>query len=93
MIVENQKEYADVVPPRNLTTAIAVEPVPTHCVFTPGEILAGWEALRDWIETGEQPTAQGIQETCRSLPLVGGVCRFDPDFVIPDMDERIRPRR
>ncbi len=92
VLVENQSEYGKVVPAQNLTTAIAVEPIPTHCVFTPGEILAGWEALRDWIDTGEQPTARDIQETCRALPLIGDVCRFDPDFVIPDMDTRVRPR-
>ena len=92
VLVENQSEYAKVVSPQNLTIAIAVEPVPTHCVFTPGEILAGWESLRDWIETGEQPTATDIQATCNALPLLGEVCRFDPDFVIPDMDGRIRPR-
>lgn len=93
VLVENQSEYAKVVPPQNLTVAIAVEPIPTHCVFTPGEIVAGWEALRDWIETGEQPTARDIQETCKALPLIGEVCRFDPQFVVPDMDGRIRPRK
>jgi len=92
VLVENQSEYAKVVAAENLTTVIAIEPIPTHCVFTPGEIIAGWEALRDWIDTGEQPTPTDIQETCKALPLLGSVCRFDPDFVIPDMDERVRPR-
>jgi pimeloyl-ACP methyl ester carboxylesterase len=92
VLVENQSEYANVVPAQNLTTVIAVEPIPTHCVFTPGEILAGWEALRDWIDTGQKPTPLDIQETCKALPLVGGVCRIDPDFVVPDMDGRVRPR-
>ncbi len=92
VLVENQSEYAKVVPAQNLTTVIAVEPIPTHCVFTPGEILAGWEALRDWVDTGQQPTPLDIQETCKALPLVGGVCRIDPNFVIPDMDGRVRPR-
>ena len=92
VLVENEHEYAEVVPPQNLTTAIVREPIPTHCVFTPPEIIAGWEALREWIDTGVQPTAGDIQNRCKSVPLIGETCRIDPNFVVPDMDGRIRPR-
>ena len=92
VLVENQSIYAQVVPPQNLTTAIVREGVATHCVFTPGEILAGWEALRDWIATGEQPTARDIQQTCKAIPGFGEACRIDPDFRLPDPDKRMRPR-
>ncbi len=92
VLVENQSIYAQVVPPQNLTTVIARESVATHCVFTPGEILAGWEALRDWIATGEQPSARDIQETCKAIPVLGEVCRIDADFKLPDPDQRMRPR-
>jgi hypothetical protein len=92
VLVENQSVYAEVVPPANLTTVIVKESVATHCVFTPGEILAGWEALRDWIETGQQPTARDIQETCKAIPGLGEVCRIAPDFRLPDADKRMRPR-
>jgi pimeloyl-ACP methyl ester carboxylesterase len=92
VLVENQSIYAQVVPPQNLTTVIARESVATHCVFTPGEILAGWEALRDWIATGDQPSARDIQETCKAIPVLGEVCRIDADFKLPDPDKRMRPR-
>lgn len=92
VLVENQSAYAQVVPPENLTTAIVRERVATHCVFTPGEIVAAWEGLRDWIETGEQPHARDLQETCRAIPGLGEACRIDPDFQLPDPDKRMRPR-
>ncbi len=93
VIVENQREYAEVVPPENLTVAIAVERTPSHCLFTPAEVLAGWEALVAWVDSGLQPSAADIQAACQDLiPLFGGLCRIDPDFEIPDMDGRIRPR-
>ena len=93
VLVENEHEYAEVVPPMNLTTAIAVETTPSHCGFTNAETLAGWEMLRSWVGGAPQPTAAGIQALCQVLaPQVGGPCRIDPAFVIPDMDGRIRPR-
>jgi hypothetical protein len=93
VLVENEHEYAEVVPPQNLTTAIVVEPTPTHCGFSNAETLAGWEMLRAWIGGSPQPTAATVQVTCQLLaPQVGGPCRVDPAFVVPDMDGRIRPR-
>jgi len=93
VLVENEGEYAMVVPARNLTTAIVVEEVPTHCGFTQAEMVAGWESLRGWVEGAPQPTAASIQGICNSLsPTFSGSCRIDPDFVILDMDWRIRPR-
>jgi hypothetical protein len=90
VIVENQNEYAKVVPSQNLTTAIAVESTPSHCGFTNNELIAGWESLRQWVSGYQQPTAAAIQALCVSL---GGPCRIDPNFVIPDMDARVRPRQ
>lgn len=93
VIVENQGEYASVVPRGNLTVAIVRERTPTHCEITPAEGLGAWESLLDWLETGVQPTAGDIQASCqRVAPLFGGPCRIDPNFVIPSMDGRIRPR-
>jgi hypothetical protein len=93
VIVENEREYMDVVPAANLTTAVAVEATPTHCGFSNAETLAGWESLRAWVGGAPQPTAAGIQALCTVLaPQVGGPCRIDPAFVVPDMDGRIRPR-
>lgn len=93
VVVENESEYASVVPAGNLTTAIVVEDVPSHCGFTDAEGAAGWETLRTWVAGGPQPTPESIQATCLGLePIFGGPCRIDPTFVVPDMDGRIRPR-
>lgn len=93
VIVENEKEYADVVPAANLTTAIVDEAGNTHCGFSNAELGAGWESLRGWVAGAPQPTAASIQGNCLALaPFFGGPCRIDPSFVIPDMDGRIPPR-
>jgi hypothetical protein len=93
VLVENENFYASVVPASNLTTAIAVEPAPTHCGFTAAETVAGWESLRGWVAGGPQPTATSIENLC--LFISGGdatQCRIDPSFVIPPLSNRIRPR-
>jgi len=93
VIVENEKEYAEVVPAGNLTTAIVDESGNSHCGFTGPETAAGWESLRGWVAGGSQPTAAGIQGLCGVISGgAPGQCRINPAFVIPDMDGRIRPR-
>jgi hypothetical protein len=93
VVVENESAYASVVPPANLTTAVAVEAAPTHCGFTNAEIVASWESLRGWVAGGPQPTAASIQGLCTVVaPTAGGPCRINPSFVIPSLDTRIRPR-
>lgn len=93
VLVENESVYAGVVPPANLTVAVAREPKPSHCGFTPAEALAGWESLLDWVDGGPKPGAAGVQQSCQQLSLlVPGPCRIDPAFVLPDPDGRLRPR-
>ncbi len=93
VLVENEREYAEVVPAENLTTAVVVEAEPSHCGFTPAELTAAWIELQAWVNTGEQPDAARLQSSCEALEgIAGGPCRIDPAFVIPDMDRRIRPR-
>lgn len=93
VIVENENEYASVVPAANLSTAIVVESTPSHCGFTSAETVAGWESLRAWLAGAPQPTAASIQGVCSAVaPIFGGPCRIDPGFVVPDMDGRVRPR-
>jgi len=98
VIVENESEYASVVPASNLTTGIVVEDAPSHCGFTNAEVVAGWESLRGWVAGQPQPTAASLQGTCLFLEAGGagapvpGPCRIDPTFVIPDMDGRVPPR-
>ena len=93
VIVENESEYASVAPASNFTVAVAIEAVSSHCGHTGGEIVGGWESLRGWVAGAPQPTAASIQGTCLAVePFFGGPCRFDPSFVIPDMDGRVPPR-
>lgn len=33
----------------------------THCGFTPEQSKASWEALRQWVETGERPSLDALQ--------------------------------
>lgn len=93
VVVENESEYASVVPTSQLTTAIVVENAPSHCVFTDAEGVAGWESLRAWVGGAPQPKAATIQATCTAIPAIfDGPCRFDPTFIVPDMDTRVSPR-
>lgn len=95
VIVENESEYASVVPPGNLTVGIIVEDAPTHCGFTQAETVAAWESLRGWVAGGGQPEISDLLAKCNELVAAGlnqGPCRFDEGFRIPDMDGRVRPR-
>ncbi len=91
--VENESSYASLAPAPQFTSAIVVEDQPTHCGFTPAEVLASWESLRAWVAGGPQPTPETLQGMCTAAaPDVGGPCRIDPAFVTPELDSRIRPR-
>ena len=94
VIVEHESEYASVVPPGNLTVAVVVEDEASHCGFTDAELAAAWEALRSWVAGAAQPSAADLQADCEALVGGGtaGPCRFDPDFVVGDFDDRFPPR-
>ena len=91
MVVENEDAYASVVPAANLTVAVAVETIPSHCGFSEREVIAGWESLRSWVAGGPQPTPASIQAACQVIPASGG-CRIDPAYVVPAVDTRMLPR-
>ena len=92
-LVENESEYASVVPPGNLTVGIVQEATPTHCGFSTSELVAAWEALRGWVAGDPQPSPLSLAFLCNALkPTFGGECRYNPFFQVPDMDGRIRPR-
>jgi hypothetical protein len=94
VIVENQREYASVVPPGNLTVGVVQEAVPSHCGFSDSELVAAWEALRGWVAGDPQPSPIALAAMCLAMePTFGGPCRYNPFFPIPDMDGRVRPRR
>ncbi len=95
VIVENESEYASVVPPGNLTVAVAIEDEASHCTFSFAEQLAAWDTMRSWAAGAAQPSAADLQTECEALVAAGtapGPCRFDPDFVIPDFDDRFPAR-
>jgi hypothetical protein len=90
-VVENESAYAAVVPPENLTSAVVVENVPTHCGLSNPEVQSAWSELRAWVDGAPQPSAADLQAACVDLGSPAA-CRIDPDFSIPDLDSRIRPR-
>jgi hypothetical protein len=93
VIVEQEQPYRDSIDPGNITVAVVNEAGNTHCGFTGAELAAGWESLRGWVATDAQPSVAAIQGTCLAIePFFGGPCRYDPSFVIPNMDGRIPPR-
>ena len=96
VIVENESDYASKVPASNLTVAIVVEDEPSHCDFSDAEVVASWESLRGWLGGAPQPTAAALQGTCEAIVgggLATGPCRIDPTYVIPSLDDRVRPRQ
>ncbi len=95
VIVENETDYASKVPAGNLTVAIVVEDEPSHCGFTPAELIAGWESLRGWVAGAPQPTAAALQGVCQLVatnPQSPGPCRIDPGFVLQPLNDLVRPR-
>jgi hypothetical protein len=95
VVVEQQREYANAVHPAKLVTGVVVESAPSHCGFTQAELVAGWESLRTWVATDVKPGVPQIQGLCSALAAGGlatGPCRYDPAFVINDLDTRILPR-
>jgi hypothetical protein len=94
VLVEQQQPYVDSVPASNISLAIVNEAGATHCGFTEAEIVGGWESLRGWVAGGPQPTAASIQGTCLFAEGLGagGPCRYDPAYVLGNLDTRIPPR-
>jgi len=94
VLVEQEQPYQDSVPAANLTVAVVNEAGNTHCGFTEAEAVAGWESLRGWVAGGPQPTPASIQGTCLFVQGLGagGPCRFDPGYVIGNLDTRVPPR-
>jgi hypothetical protein len=95
VVVENLSSYAEVASPEMLVNAVAVERVPTHCGFTPAEIVAGWETLVVWGNNGSRPTVESLQSNCTAFAGLLGLeatCRFDASYEIGNLDDRIAPR-
>lgn len=92
VVVENLSFIEKRIPAENLTTAVVVQEKAEHCGFTDAEFIAGWESVRNWVDTGVQPSAQDIQDSCKRLDPAMDSCRIDPFFVVNELKDRIRPR-
>ena len=91
--VENEREYADLVPEESLLLGIVKEPMATHCGFSEVEELAAWRVLTAWAEGGSKPKAKSLKKRCVKLRREApGACRFDNRPKIDPLDTRVRPR-
>lgn len=95
VVPEHQSWLRATLPPTRLTSALIAESAPSHCEFNPAEALAAWNALRVWIDAGEQPDAVELQARCLALVDAGnidGPCRIDPDAETRPLDAVMRSR-
>ena len=93
VIVEQEQPYQDSIDSSKITVAVVNESGNTHCGFSGAELAAGWKSLRAWVATDTQPSVAAIQGACLAAEgMFGGPCRYDPAFVIPNMDIRVPPR-
>jgi hypothetical protein len=99
VVVEQEQPYKALISASKLTQAVVVEAAPSHCGFTQGELVAGWESLRSWVGApgapGVKPGPAQVQGLCSALVAggaVAGPCRIDPAYVIKKLDTRILKR-
>ena len=95
VIPANQQVLRQTVPASQLTSALVNESTPSHCGFTLAEGVAGWEALRTWIATNQQPRVSDLQNVCGTAVAAGaaGPCRYDAGIQVPTFDSQVRPRQ
>lgn len=94
VVAANQEFIRRVVPPQQLVSAIVAEDAPSHCGFSEAEGIAGWQALRTWIDGAPKPAVAELQVLCSELAALGleGPCRFDPDAELAAFDSLVRER-
>jgi len=91
----NQDFVRTLIAPDRRVSAIVAEDAPSHCGFSEGEGIAGWEALREWMAGAPQPAVADLQHRCEGYvaqSLAEGPCRFDPDAEVVPFDRMVRPR-
>jgi hypothetical protein len=95
VIPANQYVLRQTLPASQLTSALVSETTPSHCGFTLAEGVAGWEALRAWIATNQQPQVADLQTGCNAAigQGVAGPCRYDASIQVPTFDSQVRPRQ
>lgn len=94
VVAANQQFIRRAVPSQQLVSAIVAEDAPSHCGFSEAEGIAGWEALRAWIDGAAKPAVADLQSACSEFAAFGieGPCRFDPDAEVASYDSLVRPR-
>ncbi len=95
VIVQNMRDWAAQLPADQISTAVVVEDVASHCGFSDAELLGSWESLRSWVAGGPQPDAAAQQAACEQAvdtETASGPCRIDPDFVIAPTSDKLSPR-
>lgn len=76
-----------------IASALVVEEIPSHCEFSKGEVLAGFDALEEWMDGAPEPTAQTLDARCEVLAVaLGGVCRFAASGSLGSYDSRVPAR-
>jgi fermentation-respiration switch protein FrsA (DUF1100 family) len=95
VIPEHLSTLSAKLPSAQLATAIVAENTPAHCAFSGAEFRAGFEGLRDWIDSGNKPTPESLRATCeasRAQLGAGQRCGFDPGLSSASFDSKVRPR-
>ena len=94
VIPANQYVLRQTLPASQLTSALVNEASPSHCGFSLAEGVAGWEALRAWIATSQQPQVADLENDCNAAVAKGaaGPCRYDANVQVPSFDSQVRPR-
>lgn len=95
VIVENENAYRHTVDEadhedllqQNYTNASG------HCQFSSSEVLASFQALVGWVESGHKPTREHIANLCKTnTALLGDTCNLNLDFHPKAFSTRVAPR-
>jgi len=95
VIVENENAYRHTVEEaghenllqQNYTNANG------HCEFSNSEILASFQALMGWVESGHKPTREDVANFCKAnTALLGDTCNLNLDFHPKAFNTRVVPR-
>jgi hypothetical protein len=82
------------IPEEQLSVALVRQQSVAHCDFSNSELLAGFEALRGWIDGGAAPDSASLDSDCEArVGNSGDRCGFDPSIALSTLDQRLRPRQ
>lgn len=81
---------------RNVAMALVAEASPSHCAFSSGEFVGGFNALEAWMDGGPEPDVATLEAHCHALPPTGGDgvphCRFASAEGLASYASRVPPR-